>query len=54
MKMRAVFKTLFGTVVIGSLLTAAALPQSDSAGLERVLGQMDTAARNFKLSLIHI
>jgi len=48
MKMRTVFKTLFGTVVVGLLLTAAALPQSDSAGLERVLGQMDTAARNFK------
>ena len=42
--MRAVLKTLF----IGWLLTAAAWPQSESTGLEHVLGQMDAAAKNFK------
>jgi outer membrane lipoprotein-sorting protein len=47
--MRAVLKTLvLGTVVIGWLLAALAWPQSDSAGLERVLKQMDDAARNFR------
>jgi outer membrane lipoprotein-sorting protein len=47
--MKAVLKTLvLGTVVIGWLLTAAAWAQSDSAGLEHVLDQMDAAARNFK------
>ena len=29
-------------------MTAAAWPQSDAAGLEKVLNQMDAAARNFK------
>ena len=42
--MRIVPKTL----VIGWLLTAVAWSQSDSSGLERVLVQMDAAARNFK------
>src|SRR6202158_6342074 len=42
--MRAVLKTLF----IGWLLTAAAWAQSESAGLDKVLGQMDAAAKNFK------
>ncbi|MBZ5664063.1 MAG: outer-membrane lipoprotein carrier protein LolA [Acidobacteriia bacterium] len=42
--MRAPLKTL----VIASLLTAAAWPQSESAGLENVLKQMDVAAKNFK------
>src|ERR1700687_6157290 len=42
--MRAVLKTLF----IGWLLTAAAWPQSESAGLDHVLGQMEAAAKNFK------
>jgi outer membrane lipoprotein-sorting protein len=47
--MRAVLKTLvLGTVVIGWLLTAAAWPQSESAGLDRVLTRMDAAARNFR------
>jgi outer membrane lipoprotein-sorting protein len=47
--MRAVLKTLLlGMVVIGWLLTADARAQSDSAGLERVLDQMDAVARNFK------
>ena len=39
---------LLGTFAIGWLLTSAARPQSESADLDRVLGQMDTAARNFK------
>lgn len=30
------------------LLTAAAWPQGDATGLDRVLAQMDTAARNFR------
>jgi outer membrane lipoprotein-sorting protein len=47
--MRAVLKTLvLGIVAIGLLLPAVAWPQSDSAGLEQVLDQMDAAARNFK------
>src|SRR5208337_4414307 len=47
--MRAALKTLvLRTVAIGGLLAAAAWPQSDSAGLERVLNQMDAAARNFR------
>jgi outer membrane lipoprotein-sorting protein len=47
--MRAVLKTLvLRTVVIGWLLTAAAWPQSEPAGLDRVLNQMDAAARNFR------
>jgi outer membrane lipoprotein-sorting protein len=47
--MRVTLKTLvLGTVAIGWLLTAAAWAQSDSAGLEHVLDQMDVAARNFK------
>jgi outer membrane lipoprotein-sorting protein len=47
--MRAVIKTLvLATVVVGWLLAAPAWPQSDSAGLERVLNQMDAAARNFR------
>ena len=42
--MKAAFKMLL-TV---SLLTAAAWPQGGSAGLDRVLTQMDTAAKNFR------
>ena len=35
--------------VVGALLSAAAArPQSDSAGLERVLNQMDVAVKNFR------
>jgi outer membrane lipoprotein-sorting protein len=36
------------SVAIGWLLASPAWPQSESAGLERVLGQMDAASRNFK------
>lgn len=36
------------TVVVSWLLTAAAWAQTDSAGLDRVLTQMDAAARNFR------
>ncbi|MGA3091266.1 MAG: outer-membrane lipoprotein carrier protein LolA [Terriglobales bacterium] len=39
---------VFGTVVVGCLLTSAGAQSADSAGLERVLGQMDGAARNFR------
>jgi outer membrane lipoprotein-sorting protein len=35
------------TLAIGCLLTASAWPQSNSAGLETVLNQMDAAGRNF-------
>jgi outer membrane lipoprotein-sorting protein len=46
--MKAALKTLIlWTVVVGWLLAATACPQSDSVGLERVLNQMDAAARNF-------
>lgn len=48
-RMRGVLKTpLFGILVAGWLLTAAARPQSESAGLEHVLTQMDGVARNFR------
>jgi outer membrane lipoprotein-sorting protein len=47
--MRAVLKAhLFGILVAGWLLTAAAWPQSESAGLDHVLTQMDGVARNFR------
>jgi outer membrane lipoprotein-sorting protein len=36
------------TLAIAWLLAAAAWPQTDSAGLEQTLTQMDTAAKNFK------
>ena len=36
------------TVVVSWLLTAATWAQTDSAGLDRVLTQMDAAARNFR------
>lgn len=42
--MKAAFKMLLTL----SLLTAAAWPQGASAGLDRVLTQMDTAAKNFR------
>jgi outer membrane lipoprotein-sorting protein len=42
--MRAVLKIL----VVGWLLASAAWPQSESAGLDRVLTRMDAAARNFR------
>ncbi len=47
--MRVVLKTLVPRiVVIAWLLTSAAWPQPDPAGLDRVLTQMDAAARNFR------
>src|ERR1035438_4325340 len=47
--MTASLKTLvLGSVAIAWLLASAAWPQGESAGLERVLGQMDAASRNFK------
>ena len=39
---------VLGTVVVGWLLAAAAWPQNDSAGLDRVLSQMDSAAKSFR------
>jgi hypothetical protein len=41
-------RTVLKILVIGWLLAAAAWPQSDSAGLDKVLTQMDAAARNFR------
>jgi outer membrane lipoprotein-sorting protein len=47
--MRAALKApLFGILVAGGLLTATAWAQSESAGLEHVLTQMDGVARNFR------
>ncbi len=49
--MRAPLKALFlGTLVIGWLLTPTAPTQivGESPALERVLAQMDAAAKNFK------
>jgi outer membrane lipoprotein-sorting protein len=45
--MRVVLKT-FTIGFVALLWTAAAWPQTDSAGLERVLTQMDGAAKNFR------
>ena len=48
-KMKASYKTrALPMVVIICLLTAMAWPQSESADLDRVLNQMDAAARNFR------
>src|SRR6202163_1598150 len=41
-------RTVLKILVIGWLLKAAAWPQSESAGLDKVLTQMDAAARNFR------
>ena len=41
-------RTVLKSLVIVWLLTATAWPQSDSAGLDKVLTQMDAAARNFR------
>ena len=47
--MRVTLQSLvLGTVLVGWLMMAVALAQSESAGLDRVLIQMDAAARNFK------
>ncbi len=47
--MRVIVQSLvLGTVAVGWLLTAALAQSADSAGLDRVLAQMDAAARNFK------
>ncbi|MGB9205245.1 MAG: outer-membrane lipoprotein carrier protein LolA [Terriglobales bacterium] len=48
-RMRAVLKApLFGILLAACLLTAPAWPQSESAGLDHVLTQMDGVARNFR------
>src|SRR6202795_1228003 len=41
-------RTVLKILVVGWLLAAAAWPQSDSAGLDKVLPQMDTAAKSFR------
>jgi outer membrane lipoprotein-sorting protein len=47
--MRTAIKSLISVaMLIAWLLTATAWPQNDAAGLERVLGQMDSAAKNFR------
>jgi outer membrane lipoprotein-sorting protein len=46
--MKSALKTLVLAALAGCLLSSAASAQSDSAGLERVLGQMDAASRSFK------
>jgi outer membrane lipoprotein-sorting protein len=47
--MSGALKTLvLAAMAIAWLLTAAAWPQSESTGLDRVLAQMDAAARNFR------
>jgi outer membrane lipoprotein-sorting protein len=53
--MKAALKTIvLATVVIGWLLTAVAWAQTESAGLDSVLAQMDSAARNFKTTEAHV
>jgi len=47
--MKSALKMLvLSAIVAGCLLSSAASAQSDSAGLERVLDQMDAASRSFK------
>ena len=46
--MRVAFNAAVRVVVIGCLLTSGAYPQTESAGLESVLNQMDAAARKFQ------
>src|SRR6267378_2925750 len=41
-------RTVLKSLVIVWLLAAAAWPQGDSAGLDKVLSQMDAAAKNFR------
>jgi outer membrane lipoprotein-sorting protein len=41
-------RTLLKALIVGALSAAAAWPQANPAGLDRVLTQMDTAARNFR------
>src|SRR3979490_2791184 len=41
-------RTVLKSLVIVWLLAAAAWPQSESAGLDKVLTQMDAAAKNFR------
>ena len=45
--MRSAF-TIAITVAASLLLTATAWPQTNSAGLDKVLAEMDTAAKNFR------
>jgi outer membrane lipoprotein-sorting protein len=40
-------KSSLTSLIAGFFLISSAMAQSDSAGLERVLGQMDAAAKNF-------
>jgi outer membrane lipoprotein-sorting protein len=40
-------RLLLSVLIVGWLLSAAAWTQSDSAGLDRILGQMDATAKNF-------
>jgi outer membrane lipoprotein-sorting protein len=44
--MRAVLTTT--TMIVSLLMTLSAWPQGNSAGLERVLAEMDAAAKNFR------
>jgi outer membrane lipoprotein-sorting protein len=47
--MKALIKTLVpGALIVGWLLAALAWPESDAAGFERVLNQMDAAAKKFQ------
>jgi outer membrane lipoprotein-sorting protein len=46
--MASPMRTVLKILVIGWLLAAAAWPQDDSAGLDKVLTQMDAAAKNFR------
>jgi outer membrane lipoprotein-sorting protein len=41
-------KTVLKALLVGVLSAAAAWPQANPAGLDRVLNQMDAAARNFR------
>src|SRR5229473_2059136 len=41
-------RTLLKALIVGVLSVAAAWPQANPAGLDRVLTQMDAAARNFR------
>jgi len=41
-------RTVLKSLVIGCLMAATAWPQSESAGLDKALTQMDAAAKNFR------
>src|SRR3979411_3320835 len=53
--MKSVFDTfVLGIIVIAALLTVGAWAQGDAAALERVLNQMDAAAKIFRTAQANV